>query len=359
MSQIEVEARLQELAERQVSRGRVFNTVLAIQSADRRVDAVAVAGYADAGRTIAMTSDTVYLLASIAKLYTVTVLAQLVESKELDLASPVAEYLGPDVVTGIHVYNGTDHSNQITVGQLANQTSGLADYFDGKPQGGSSLLDELAAGKDRSLTLADKLDIVRRLQPGFAPGTSRKAQYSDTNYALLGAIMESVTGASVSRNFERRIFGPLGLTATYPLDQIEGRSAPATVFLKEQPVELPLFLSSHVPEGGLAATVTDSLRFLRSFFGGELFSPARLAEMTAHFKPIFFPLRYACGVMLYQVPRWMAPFGSPRLVGHSGSTGSFAFYEEARDLFVAGTVNQMDNPARPYRLLSSMFRLAR
>ena len=359
MSGAPVEESLQRLAERQVSRGRIVNTVMAIQSGDQRVDAVAAAGYSDANRTTAMTSDTVYLLASIAKLYTVTVVAQLVESKDLDLATPAANYLGPEMVAGIHVYEATDRSNQITVGQLASQTSGLADYFDGKPQGGVSLLDDLAAGNDRSLSLADKLDIVRSLQPGFVPGASGKAQYSDTNYALLGAIIEAVTDSSVSRDFDRRIFGPLGLTATYTLDQIEGRSIPATVFLKEKPVELPLFLSSHIPEGGLAATVADSLRFLRAFLGGELFPPTRLAEMTAHFNRIFFPLRYGHGVMLYQVPRWMAPFGSPRLIGHSGSTGSFAFYEEGRDLFVAGTVNQMDNPARPYRLMSSMVRMTR
>lgn len=62
--------------------------------------------------------------------------------------------------------------------------------------------------------------------------------------------------------------------------------------------------------------------------------------------------------MRFSVPRWMSPFqAQPDLIGHSGSTGSFAFHDPERDIFLAGTVNQMHNPRRPYRLMTQMIGL--
>ena len=352
----QIEQRLQKLADRQVP--AIGNAILALRSGDGRIDARAAAGRADAGGTLPMTPDTPYLLASIAKMYTAVVVMKLVESGDLDLEVPAVSYLGSELISGIHVMGGTDFSDRITVGQLVNQTSGLADYFDGKPQGGVSLLSELVQGHDRALTIEDIVAIVRRLSPGFAPGTPAKAQYSDTNYALLGAIISAVTGSTVAENFQKSIYDPLGLINTYAVDPTRDQPTPAAVFLKGETVEIPLFLSSHTAEGGLVSTVSENLRFLQAFFGRELLSAAQLAMMTEHFNRIFYPLRYGSGIMLFKLPRWMTLFRETALMGHSGSTGSFAFYDRRRDLYVAGTLNQLDNPARPYRLMTRMVQLA-
>lgn len=55
------------------------------------------------------------------------------------------------------------------------------------------------------------MEIVRRLPPRFPPGIPGRAYYSNANYRLLGAIIESVTGKAMAANFEERIFAPLGL----------------------------------------------------------------------------------------------------------------------------------------------------
>jgi CubicO group peptidase (beta-lactamase class C family) len=359
MSGGDIAGRIQQLADSQVARGGSSNIVLAMQSGDGRINAVAAAGYADVAGVTPMTSETPYLLASIAKMYTATIVMTLVDEGELKLEDRISGILSCDLVSGIHVVDGKDYSREITVGQLLNQTSGLADYFTGAPNGGDSLADELKAGRDRLLAIEDILDIVRGLQPEFAPGASRKAHYSDTNYALLGAIILAATGKPVNASLRRIIYEPLGLKSTYAFDHSRDLPEPSVVFVRDQPVSIPLFLTSCTTDGGMVAPAGESLRFLRAFFTGELLPVERIAFMTSDFKRMFFPLEYGHGVMRFKQPRWTALLGgTPPLVGHSGSTGSFAFYDAEHDLYLAGTVNQMDRASRPFRLMAKMIRLA-
>jgi len=357
MSGDDVADALQPLADRLVAKRRIFNAVLAMQSGDGRINAVAAAGHSDPTGMVPMTPETPYLLASISKLYTATIVMTLVDGGNLGLDDPISEILSCDITSELHMVDGKDYGSTITIGQLLSQTSGLADYFEDKPKGGRSLLDDLKEGRDRLLAIEDIVSIVRGLPPKFAPGTG-KAAYSDTNYALLGAIIVAVTGKPIAANLKQIIYEPLGLTSTFAFDCNREQPNPAAVFLKDRPVSIPLFLTSHTTEGGMVSTATESLRFLRAFFSGELLPPERIAFMTRQYRPIFFPLRYGYGVMQFKLPRWMRLIGGPpALVGHSGSTGSFAFYDPEKDLYLAGTVNQMDNPSRPFMVMGKMARL--
>lgn len=353
-----IEERLQQLVDRQVGSKQIHSIVVGVQSADGRIDAVAAAGHTHADSAVPMTSDTSYYLASITKMYTATVVMKLAGSGEIDLDTPISEYLAADLTGGIHVIDGTDRSSQITVSQLLAQTSGLPDYFDGKSKGGVSLADDLKQGRDRSLSIDDIVAIVRGLSPECAPGAGGKAFYSDTNYALLGAIIETITGAPIAHSFQEMIFTPLELTNTYDFGSGPEQERPADLYMKDRVIDIPLAMSSFAPDGGLVSTVAESLRFLRAFFGGELLTADQLKLMTSHWNRLFFPLRYGYGLMRFEVPRWMSPFKAPpELVGHSGSTGSFAFHNPKRDLHIAGTLNQMDKPNRPFRLMTQVIGL--
>ncbi|NQV06341.1 beta-lactamase family protein [bacterium] len=356
----DLESRVQTMVDRYVSRGQAHGIVAGIQSENGHIDAAAAAGFCDVDGSAEMTPDTPYHLASITKMYTATAVMKLAGSREIDLDSPISEYLGEDLVEGIHVIDGTDHGGSITVAQLLDQTSGLADYFDGTPKGGSSLADDLRQGRDRALTIGDVCAIVRLLSPEFAPGAGdgRRAHYSDTNYSLLGAIIEAVTGRNVAGTFKETIFEPLGLQHTYVFDHTLTQPAPAAMYFKARALDIPLAMSSFAPDGGVVSTLVESLRFLRALFGGELLTGDQLALMTQQWNPIFFPLEYGGGLMRFAVPRWMSPFKAPPgLIGHSGSTGSFAFHDPKRAIYVAGTFNQMENPGRPYRLMTRMIDL--
>jgi CubicO group peptidase (beta-lactamase class C family) len=351
---------LQRLVDRQVAKRQIRSVVAGMQSSDGRLDVAAAAGHSDAGGSTAMTRDTPYYLASITKMYTATVIMKLAGIGSIDLDDPVSAYLTGELIEGIHVISGIDYSAQITVSQLLDHTSGLADYFTGEPKGGMSLVAALKGGGDRSVSVEDIVAIVRRLPPRFPPGADggRKAYYSDTNYVLLGAIIEAVTAATVADSFQEMILGPLDLTDTFVFDHTKSQPTPATIYFRDHPLGIPLAMSSFAPDGGVVSTLADSMCFLRAFFGGSLLTEHQLASMTSGWNRIFFPLRYGSGLMLYKPPRWVSPFvAPPELIGHSGSTGSFAFHDPKRDVYLAGTVNQMDNPRRPYRLMPQMIGL--
>jgi D-alanyl-D-alanine carboxypeptidase len=351
---------LQRMVDRQASKRAIRGVLAAIRSADGSVDVSAVAGWADAELSTPLTRTTPYFLASITKMYAATVVVQLAREGTIDLQAPIGTYLPPHLTDGLHVVDGTDHGASITVEQLLFQTSGLADYFSGRRKGERSFEEELRAGHDRALTVEDVVAIVRRLPPSFAPGADggRKAHYSDTNYALLGAIVEAVTEESIATGYERRIFAPLGLEHTFLFDHARPQPTPAVIWYGNRPLHLPSAMSSFPADGGMVATLADILRFLQGFFRDELLSEDELAYLTRRWNRIFFPMRYGGGVMRFHLSRWMSPLRTTgELVGHSGSSGSFAFYNPRQDVFLAGTVNQSDSPSRPFRLMTRMLHL--
>ena len=67
--------------------------------------------------------------ASIGKLFTSVTIMQLAEEGALDIADPVADYLAADVLAGLFVHGGVDYAGEVTIGQLMEHTSGVADYF--------------------------------------------------------------------------------------------------------------------------------------------------------------------------------------------------------------------------------------
>jgi D-alanyl-D-alanine carboxypeptidase len=340
--------KIQALLDRQIGRGNVHNVIVGVQSEDGGVDFVGAAGIADPASGAPMNPDTPYSLASITKMYTAAVVLRLHDQGLLDLDEAISKYLPASLIEGIHVYQGTDYSAQIKVYQLVSQTSGLADYFLDKPRGGRSVFEELKAGHDMALDVERVMDVVRGLEPKFAPGAGggRKARYADTNYRLLGEIVEQVTGEPVASVFARLIFEPLGLADTRFYDA-EAACKPATIYLGGEPVDLPLFFSSNTTDGGIVSTARDNLTFLRGFFEGRLFDPAWFEQMTARWNRIFFPMQYGYGMMRVNFPRVFFP----EYIGHSGSTGSFAYRCPERSLYLVGTVNQIADPSRPIRLM--------
>ena len=352
------EAELAKLLSKQVGKGDVSSVVAGVRSADGSVDIAAAAGTADPDGSTPMTVGTPYLLASISKMYTAATIMRLVEQARLNLDEPLSTHLPEEWIDRIHVYDGTDHSPDLTVRHLVDQTSGLADYYEGKTRAGTSLSDELKGSHDRPLSTADIMDIVRTLKPEFPPGASNggRAHYSDTNYQLLGRIIESVTGTDLAASYQKLVFGPLGLTRTYPYASIGDRAdlQPAAVFMNEQVVHLPQFLSSQTAEGGLVATLDDSLSFLQGFFEERLLARSTLDSMMK-WNRVFFPVEYGSGLMRFDLPRALTLFRkTPELIGHSGSTGSFAFYCPSRALYVAGTINQLASPSRAFRLATQI-----
>ena len=216
-------------------------------------------------------------------------------------------------------------------------------------------LSEVTGGRTpsfRDLSLADTLAIAREMTPPAAPD-SGKSHYSDTNYQLLGAIIEAITGHSLADVFQRWIFDRLGLTHTYLFDcnRPDADIQPLSLCFKGTCLSLPLALTSERGAGGIVSTLADSLRFLRAYFDGELFDAAHFDRMM-QWNALFFPLQYGYGLMRFKLPRWMTLFrDTPELIGHSGSSASFAFYAPREKLYIVGTFNQVAKPSRPFNFM--------
>ncbi|MBX0329683.1 beta-lactamase family protein [Oscillochloris sp. ZM17-4] len=332
-----IDQQLQRLIESESRRPHTHGVFLGVQSADGRVNFRGAAGDA--------APDCPYFIASVTKMYTVAVLMGLADERRLDLDAPIAAHLPHDLLDGIHVHKGTDHSRRLTVAQLIHQTSGLPDYFEG------GFAEDFKQNRDRAYSVADALALARRKPPAAAPDSGR-SHYSDTNYQLLGAIVEAVTDQPLANAFQHRIFDQLGLADTYLYDCAHPRPVePLPLYYKSTQLSLPLALSSERGTGGIVSTLADSLRFLRAYFDGELFDPAHFARMH-DWNALFFPMQYGYGLMRFKLPSWMTLFReTPELIGHSGSTGSFAFYAPREQVYLAGTFNQFDKPSRPFNVM--------
>ena len=232
--------KLQAVLDAQIGKGGIHNIVAAVQSQDGGFQFAGAAGIADPRTGAAMTPDTPYFIASVTKMFTAAIILRLYGEKRIDLDAPIAKYLPESLIGGIHVYKGEDYSRRIKVCELVNQSSGLADYESDKIRGGKSVIDGLKAGRDRAVSTAEAMEIIRNLPPHFAPGTPGRAYYSNANYRLLGAMIESVTGKPMEANFRELIIAPLGLRNTYLYDGAAHRGGnPAAIYFKDCACEHP------------------------------------------------------------------------------------------------------------------------
>jgi D-alanyl-D-alanine carboxypeptidase len=312
----------------------------------------------------AVTTATPYFVASVTKLYTATVILQLVEEGRIALDQPIAG-LVPLPLAGLHVLHGTDHTGRITVRHLLSHTSGLPDHLEDHPRGQRSWYRDLVDGRDRSWTLEEAVRRCRDdLRPRFVPqapdARRQRARYSDLGFQLLIAAIEEVEGRPFGDVLAQRLLRPLGLRHTWlpgntaPLDPAP---LPALVHDRRRPVHLPRALTA---ANDLVSTLEDSTRFLAAWSTGEVFTdPATVDRVRARWNRIGYPLRYGLGAMRFPVNPLAAPGRrTVHLVGHSGATGSWAFHCPELGVLTTGTVDQIRGRTLPYHLVITLLRAA-
>jgi len=292
-----------------------------------------------------------YFIASATKLYTTTLILQLVDSNQLKLADTIERFLDPDQIERLHFYRGIDYSKQITVEHLLSHTSGLPDYFQARRKSKPSLMEDILLGKDKKWDLIQVLSEAKMLGAEFPPSFKNRALYSDTNFQLLGEIIERISGQHLSDIIESQICKKIGLKNTYLYkDPKDGR--PISLNYKNNVLDVPLAMTSFGPDGGIVSTAADGIEFLRYFFDGRLFNRTHLAYLTARWRSVFFPLKYGVGISLFRLPWYFSPFKKfPDLIGHSGLSGAFLFYCPEKHIYLSGTVNQIANPQTSFRLM--------
>ncbi|MCC6007760.1 MAG: beta-lactamase family protein [Rhodobacteraceae bacterium] len=327
------EAFVQDCAARMCRSRHVHGAVIAIAGPDPAPARVAAGGN--------LRPESLFFAASTTKLLVTIAVMRLIEAGRIALDDPIVRHLPDDVPAGLHVMDGVDRTGEITIRHLISSQSGLPDYFSLKGKDGRTEMARLLAGEDSAWPLERTLAAIRGIRPRFAPGTPRKVQYSDTNYQLLGRMLERLSGQDLPGLFASEIFAPLGLGHSYIYtDPADDRPAP--IHAGPRVVHLPHYMASITAEGGLVTTATDLLAMGRAFFAGRFFDiDAFLRQQD--WRMLFLPGQFWFGMGLEKL--WTPWFWSPLhpvrdIMGFWGQTGAFVFHHPDSGLTFAGTVNQ-------------------
>jgi len=208
-------------------------------------------------------------MASATKMFTATVVLQLVGEGKIGLDEPIETYL-PGLVRG----EGID-GRDITVRQLLQHTSGVPEYF---------TVDFMEV-QHRYVEPRELLDRALAEPAVFAPGTSW--QYSNTNYILAGLIIQRVTGRPVGEEITNRIIEQAGLKHTYwpgTGDQTIRGKHPHGYYTPSEAGQERVDFTELDPSwawaaGQMIGTPGDLNKFLTALMGGKLLKPAQLQEM--------------------------------------------------------------------------------
>ncbi|KAA0919265.1 serine hydrolase [Dietzia sp. ANT_WB102] len=222
----------------------------------------AAAGLADIASNTPASTGTSWPLRSITKSYTVTLILQLVDQGALSLDDTIGKYV-----------DGVTNGDTITLRQLANMTSGNADYTNEK------FADAYEADPARLFTLAELNSFMLGMPEQFSPGAQHV--YTNANTNLLGAVVEKVTGAPFAEVLNARILQPLGQKDTHYILDVNKWAEPHPSGYspgEDGPEEQHQNLSIFGPAGSMVTTIDDARVWGEALATGALVAPGTQAD---------------------------------------------------------------------------------
>ncbi|QEU90814.1 serine hydrolase domain-containing protein [Streptomyces kanamyceticus] len=238
------------------------------------------AGYADTDIRRKRSAADHFRGASITKTFVATVLLQLEAEGKLSLDDTVETWL-PGLIQG----NGYD-GGKITLRQLLNHTSGIANYTD------DPTIAHNSAGpgflEHRYDTYAPEELVAAGLKQPPHPDPEKSPQYSNTNFVIAGMVIEKATGRGYAQEATRRIINPLKLRGTsFPgaAPELPNPHPVAYSRLHQKAPDADIVDATEQnmtwlgAAGDVISTADDLNRFQRSLMRGELLPRAQLKEM--------------------------------------------------------------------------------
>jgi D-alanyl-D-alanine carboxypeptidase len=352
-----------------VERNDVSNAALLVDAPSRAYCYHNASGIAYEASGLAMSVSDSFRVASITKTFTATMILQMIEQGYFSLDTPLQEILSDDDMPGefkladLHVLNGVRRGGEITLQQLLNHTSGLEDYLsinndtDDGPDF-LTLIDALNGGTAgfadhqwcAEELLASYFNNGRGNRPTGLPGEQH--YYSDTNYMLLGMVIEKLTSDSYANQLRFRILDPLGMTNSYLewYEPVRG-TAPVDHYIHMEGdldeannlniISLGINTSFDWAGGGLVSTVEDLNVFLRALVQGDLFQHVETLEWMKSWVHLQGDVFYGLGLERGSV-RGYSYFG------HTGAWGSTMFYFPELDIAVVLWINQVFTDRNDY-----------
>ena len=311
-------------------------------------------GYSD-GNSLVADKHNQYKIASITKTMTSVVILQLQEEGKLNISDTISKFLADSKVArlnDLHMHKGVSYGNTITIQQLLQHRTGLADIF--TDAAFRFYLNEY-------LNKKQEWNSEKLMSRYFKYGLNRKTHfipdsgyyYSDVNYFLLGLIIEKISGETLAQQFRKRIFDPLQMSQTFfeYYEPAIGSGKLAHSFLGKRDITKILNTSYDWAGGGVVSTNADLATFLRGIFEGKLYKKdSSLSLMTT-----MLPHTLKSGrVSYYGLGLYQYTFNGEKYYGHGGFWGSIIAYNPTKKIIFCGTVNQVNPPFRTNQFVESL-----
>lgn len=204
--------------------------------------------------------DTKYRIGSVSKMFTAVMIFQLIEERKINPDQKLTRYF-PDL----------PNADRITIANLLNHRSGLHNYTEGS---------NYPEWMDESKTNDEMLRIIKEKGANFDPDT--RAEYSNSNYLLLGYIIEKITGQPYEKVLKDRITSKIGLSETaymHPIDVEKNESYSYKFSDGGWKKEKETITGLHGGAGSIISTPTDLVKFIEALFTGKLTNKSSLEKM--------------------------------------------------------------------------------
>jgi CubicO group peptidase (beta-lactamase class C family) len=233
---------------------------------------------------------TKYRIGSITKMFTTTMIFQLIEEGKIKLNTTLNTY-----------FTNIPNSDKITISNLLNHRSGLHNFTDDP-----AYMSYMTQPK----TQDEMVEIIAKYKPDFEP--NQKGAYSNSNFILLGYILEKITKEPYSKNLTKRITSKIGLTNTYfggktNVNNNESYSYQFVDSWKQQP-ETDMSIPGGA--GSIVSTPSDLTKFIEALFSLKLVSQNSLDQMKT--------ITEGYGMGMFQIP-----FNTKKAYGHNGGIDGF------------------------------------
>ncbi len=252
-------------------------------------------GTTELGTDSPPTAGTHFRIASNTKTITAALIVLLAEEGKLGLDDQVSKYVA-------NVPNG----DKITITDLLDMRSGLYNYTNAP-----ELSESMDKDPAKARTPAELLAIAFKRPPNFQPGA--EYEYNNTNYVLLGLIIEKAAGKPLAQAMQERLFGPLGMKQTYlpasgditlpePYAHGYGYGSVATVLTDDEPYPPDIVSAARAgtlkptdftgvnhsfawAAGGAISTANDMAAWIEALVSGKVLDAEYQREWSGSFKP--------------------------------------------------------------------------
>ncbi len=273
------------------------------------------AGKADIHNNIALSPCHRMIIASVSKIATASAVFKLVDAGKIDINNKLSIYLSGEYMDKI------ENAKEVTIEQLLDHTSGLFDYLNPTKWELTSINEPY-----KSDSPAEKLKFAYGKSPDHAPGETYA--YSNTNYVLLGLLVEKVSGQTLATFLTEQIFIPLGLNSIFVGDEqthLPNGTPKGYLDIHSNETLIDSEFWYHYDlatgDGAVITTMYELGIFIEELLAGNVVSPESLATMKEDFElpedwKGFYHERNGHGFEIYETPYGTA-------YGHTGAVYGF------------------------------------